>query len=298
MYQFSSVLASIRDRIFPSLKDHRTIQETASRTCVCGESVGHTGVVKSNAFSTAEFDPPESNRQGLALLLRCSAASPIPPAFSPSSRMLLFLSKQRLAPVFDFQIQALQETPGNSYLGSTGKHFTASNCHFHAFNCLWKCYSSKTCSDWCVTKPQWILTLGSLNGDGKRVSLRTQILNLPLQNRGSEKNNPGSSASQTLSKQPISCFHFWGVSDHSGSDRCCTLNTSIWLWIRSTERCFSPHTQLSLPIYCCSDEWPSTLPAYWTPALNLSSTPISDLSSRSRRLTETGPRSTAYPKHC
>lgn len=229
-----------------------------SRTRVCGESVGHRGVVKSNALSTAEFDPLESNRQGLALLLRCSAASPIPPVFSPSSRMLLFLSKQRLkpcTPIFDFQIQALQETPGNSYLGSTGKHFTASNCHFHAFNCLWKCYSSKTCSDWCVTKPQWILTLGSLNGGSKRISLRTQILNLPLQNRGSEKNNPGSSTSQTLSKQPISCFHFWGVSDHSGSDRCCTLNTSIWLWIRSTERCFSPHTQLSLPIYCSSDEW-------------------------------------------
>lgn len=50
----------------------------------------HMGVVKSNALSTAESDPLESNRQDLALLLRCSAASPIPPVFSPSSRILLF----------------------------------------------------------------------------------------------------------------------------------------------------------------------------------------------------------------
>jgi len=65
MYQFSYVLASVRNRVIPSLKDHKTTLETASRARICSRSLGHMGVFKSNALSIVEFGPLESNRQRL-----------------------------------------------------------------------------------------------------------------------------------------------------------------------------------------------------------------------------------------
>lgn len=65
MSHFSCVLAPVRDRVIPSLKDHSTSLGMASGAGTCREAVGHRGAFKCNALTTAEFDPLESNKQCL-----------------------------------------------------------------------------------------------------------------------------------------------------------------------------------------------------------------------------------------
>lgn len=206
MYQFSYVLASIRDRVMPLLKDHRTILEKASRAHIHSQSLGHEGVFKSNALSTAEFDPLESNKMMswhfCQDVLLCLPSHPFS-SLEQLDTALLCLSRDSSHAhqflTFRFRHYRRHQAPlAYRAQGNISQYLIAILMHVIAFeNASHQDTHRLTHHEItgnCKTR--------SLSSSSTRTSLTTQILNLPPQNTENEKNNPGSQIAQKLSKQP------------------------------------------------------------------------------------------------